>query len=124
MSEELKALEKIDHTICLAYNENSNALFNKDKYDHCDCNDIDDYIVCYDVVAKALKDKEKKDKALEIIKAFFKGRFSLHERKYLKFTEINQERYSYVYFISFDDKNSHIRYPISEKDYDLLKEIL
>lgn len=67
MKEELEALEKIDHTVCLAFNENNNALFNKDKYEHIDCKDIYEFVECYDIVEKALKEyKQYKDFVQEI----------------------------------------------------------
>lgn len=69
---------------------------------------------------KALNTIEKELKALEIIKVFCKGRFELHERKYV---EDEYGNYGCVHFISFDDKNAHIRYPISQEKYDLLKEV-
>ena len=64
---------------------------------------------------------EKELKALEIIKVFFKGRVNLHETKYVK---DEQGNYGYVHFITLDDKDIHIKYPISQKQYDLLKEVL
>ena len=89
MSKELEALEKIDHTICLAFNDNNKALFNKDNETHIDCKDIDEFCDCYDIIETALKDYQtlkreydfgvehynellnqynKEHKALEIIK--------------------------------------------------------
>ena len=59
MKEELEALEKIDHTVCLAFNENNNALFNKDKYEHIDCKDIYEFVECYDIIEKALKEYQE-----------------------------------------------------------------
>mgnify|MGYP003305919633 CR=1 FL=1 len=35
-----------------------------------------------------------------------------------------QGNYGYVHFISLDEKYSHIRYPITQEQYDLLKEVL
>lgn len=58
MSKGLEALEKIDHTVCLAFNENNNALFNKDEYEHIDCKDIDEFVDCYGIIEKELKDFE------------------------------------------------------------------
>ena len=68
----------------------------------------------YDVIETALR-------ALEIIKVFFKGRFSLHEKKCML---DKQGNYDLIHFISFDNEYSHIRYPISQKEFDLLKEVL
>ena len=65
MSKGLKALEKINHTICLAFNENNNALFNKDEFDHIDCKDIYDFVNCYNDIEKELK-------ALNVISQNFK----------------------------------------------------
>ena len=59
MSKELKALEKIDHTVCMAFNENNNAVFNKDQFDHADCKDIEEFMKCYSIVEKALKNYEE-----------------------------------------------------------------
>lgn len=56
----LEALEKIDHSVCIAFNQNNKALFDKDKYDHCDCKDINEYVECEELVEKHLN-------ALEII---------------------------------------------------------
>lgn len=56
MDKGLDALEKIDHTVCLAFNNDNNAIFNKDNYDHIDCKDINEFIECYDIIEKELKD--------------------------------------------------------------------
>lgn len=64
MSKGLDALEKIDHTVCLAFNENNNALFNKDEYEHIDCKDIDEFIKCYETIERELE-------ALEVLKKAF-----------------------------------------------------
>lgn len=68
MSKGLDALEKINHTICLAFNENNNALFNKDKFEHIDCKDIYEFIDCYNIIEKELKKAEKNEIVLNIFK--------------------------------------------------------
>ena len=95
MNKGLEALEKIDHTICLAFNENNNALFNKDKYEHIDCKDIDEFVDCYDIIEKELK-------ALEIIK----------DRLIVK------DKGGYIQVVC------EFSIPSKSKKYDLLKEVL
>jgi len=55
MKEYLESLEKIDHTVCLAFNTDNNAIFNKDEYDHIDCKDIDEFVECYDTAEEGLR---------------------------------------------------------------------
>lgn len=64
----MKALEKIDHTVCLAFNENNNAIFGKDCYDGIDCKDILEFCDCYDKVAAELKAGAIREEILSIIK--------------------------------------------------------
>ena len=52
---ELDCLEKIDHSVCLAFNENNSVIFNKDQYEHIDCKDIYDFVECHDTVYNGLK---------------------------------------------------------------------
>lgn len=68
MNKELEALEKIDHTICLAFGENNKALFNKDNETHIDCRDIYEFFDCYCIIGTALKEKEEQDNIINIIK--------------------------------------------------------
>ena len=49
----LKALDKIDHTLCLNINE-GNLKFGLDKYDKIDCEDIYELLNCIDIVRRAL----------------------------------------------------------------------
>lgn len=63
---ELKALEKINHTICLNYN-NKTLKFGIDCYDHIDCNNADEFIDCYNTIKSALERKEKSEKDLEVL---------------------------------------------------------
>ena len=60
MSKALEALEKLNHTICFNINEKT-LKFSLDKYDNCDCKDINDFANCYKTIEKELK-------ALKIIK--------------------------------------------------------
>lgn len=62
MNKELKALEKIDHTICLAFNDNNKALFNRDNENHIDCRDIYEFIKCYKILETALHRLEEHDR--------------------------------------------------------------
>lgn len=64
--EALEALEKIDHTVCLAFNDNNQALFNKDNETHIDCKDIDEFCDCYEIIETALKDLEWLKSKLDI----------------------------------------------------------
>ena len=96
-----EALEKIDHTICLAFNENNNALFGKDKYDHIDCKDIDEFVDCYDIIEKDLE-------VLEIIK---NKKVNL---EYLKCCDIYEQ---YKTICSYWDE-------ITETEFNLIKEWL
>lgn len=68
----LEALEKIDHTICLNYN-NHTLAFNLDSYkdgpNGCsiDCKDFVEYTECYETVENELKEGEKNKKKLMLI---------------------------------------------------------
>jgi len=80
MSKALRALWKIDHTICMNFNE-KNIKWNIDNKDDptlyqngkgydpedTDCKSFEDFCDCYDEIETALKDKEEQDKALKII---------------------------------------------------------
>ena len=65
-----ECLEKIDHTVCLAFNEDNKAIFNKDKYEHIDCASIEDFVMCYDTVARCLDEVAK---SYFMLKEIFKG---------------------------------------------------
>lgn len=54
MDQAVKSLEKIDHTVCLAFNENNSAIFGKDKYESIDCKDFYEFAECYGTVERAL----------------------------------------------------------------------
>ena len=62
-----EALEKIDHTVCLAFNENNNAIFNKDKYEGIDCKDIYEFVECYEVLEKTVDENERYKQITSII---------------------------------------------------------
>lgn len=57
MNEELEALTKIDHTICINSNEN-NIKWGVDDICHIDCVNFDEYGKCFSVVFEALKRNE------------------------------------------------------------------
>ena len=59
-----EALEKLDHTLCLNYNE-GNLKYNIDNEEHIDCVDMNEMIDCIETVQEALEQKEKQDKILE-----------------------------------------------------------
>lgn len=67
MNKELKALEKIDHTICLNINKKT-LKFGLDDLDHADCKDFLDYAKCYNTIKSAFRQAEKEHKALKILK--------------------------------------------------------
>lgn len=67
MSKELDALEKLGHTISLAFNENNKAIFNKDQFGHNDCKDAKEFMKCYSIVEKELKEHEQLEKLLKNI---------------------------------------------------------
>lgn len=54
MTKGLEALEKIDHTICMNNLEN-NIKWDIDKYDHCACVSVEDFVDCYEIIEKELK---------------------------------------------------------------------
>ena len=65
------ALNKIDNTICIAYNTNNDILFNKDPDDHCDCASIEEFVECYDAIDKDLgriEELEAKAKAFDVLR--------------------------------------------------------
>lgn len=55
----LKALEKIDHTVCLNKTE-----YGLDKYDGIDCKDVFEFVDCYELVERALVQRHKLIKIL------------------------------------------------------------
>lgn len=63
----LEALEKIDHTICLN-NLAKNIVWNIDKEEKCDCESIEQFVDCYDVIEKEL---EMSSMAKKLLKAMF-----------------------------------------------------
>ena len=63
----LEALDKIDHTVCLAFNDNNKALFNKDDKTHIDCKDIYEFCNCYDIIETALKENIGLKKVVEYL---------------------------------------------------------
>ena len=63
-----ECLEKIDHTICLAFNENNNAIFGKDKYEGIDCKDIYEFGECYEVLEETLCQADKDRLLLNLLK--------------------------------------------------------
>lgn len=98
----LEALEKIDNTVCL-----NHLAFGVDKYDHCDCRSIEDFVDCYDTIEKSLK-------AFEIIKVKEVDWFSI---KYTTSVELYNYRM----------KTSGFTYAhrlLTKEEYDLLKEEL
>ena len=73
----LEALEKIDHTVCLNLN-NGTLKFGLDEYDNCDCKDFEEFDECYTLIEKSLK-------ALKIIVKKANVRlFEMGERYYFK----------------------------------------
>ena len=98
MNKGLKALEKIDHTVCMNNLEN-NIKWDIDKYDHCACVSVEDFVECYETIEKELK-------ALEIIK----------DRCELK---VYKNKLGQCFL-----EGTNILFPISQKIYDLLKEVL
>ena len=74
MRTDLEALEKIDHTVCLAFNEDNASVFNKDDIEHIDCNDVFEFADCIEQVKVALIEAEEtkaKAKAFEVLRAHF-----------------------------------------------------
>lgn len=106
MTEELKALEKLNHTICLNNNEGT-LKFGLDDLDHIDCNTLYEFVDCYNTIEQSLK-------AFEIIKT---KQVDLHTVNNVKSCrEYNLKmmgRYAY-----YENKT------LTEEEYDLLKEIL
>lgn len=58
MTEELKALEKLDNTLCLN-NIKDNIEFGIDTEEHCDCDNVVEMAECLDVVMNALNELEQ-----------------------------------------------------------------
>lgn len=98
MSKGLEALEKIDHTICMN-NLANNIKWDIDKYDHCACVSVEDFVECYEIIEKELN-------ALEIIK---ERDIDMHDIRV----------YSYSYFNYRRSERGLIT--ISKEEYDLLK---
>lgn len=98
MSKSLEALEKIDHTICLN-NLAKNIVWNFDKEEKCDCENIDQFMDCYDSIEKELE-------ANEILKS------------HIVEIDNNQDNGDDYYFIAFE-KTKEVR-ELLEK----LKEVL
>lgn len=53
----IQALDKLDNTLCLNLN-NKTLEFGIDKYDHCDCDNAEEMVRCYDTIEEELKDYE------------------------------------------------------------------
>lgn len=101
----LEALEKIDHTICLN-NLAKNIVWNIDKEDKIDCENVEQFIECYDIIEKELK-------ALEIIKQYI--HISVDEK---------DNEYCACVFFRFSGKIYVIGYIRDKTQGDLLKEVL
>lgn len=56
-SKELEALEKLNHTICLNYN-NKTLKFGVDTEEHIDCDNVNEFVDCYNTIKSALERKE------------------------------------------------------------------
>lgn len=54
----LKALDKLDNTLCLNANR-QNLEFNIDKDEHIDCKDVDEMVDCIEIIKKDLMKKPK-----------------------------------------------------------------
>ena len=65
----LDCLEKIDHTVCLNTCD-GNMHFGIDEYEHIDCASIEDFVMCYDTVARCLDEVAKN---YFMLKEIFKG---------------------------------------------------
>ena len=93
MSKGLKALEKIDHTICMNNLEN-NIKWDIDKYDHCACVNIEDFVECYEIIEKELKQAEENEKLLNI----FKNALTIEHHDY-PMVELDHNEDSVNYFV-------------------------
>lgn len=110
MSKALEALEKLNHTICFNINEKT-LKFSLDKYDNCDCKDINDFVNCYQTIEKSLK-------VVDIIRS-----------KLVDFNKVNRAEHNW----KEDGCSSPVEYynegivdycQLTEEEYDLLKEVV
>lgn len=124
MSKGLKKLERINHTICL---NTHNIKWDADKYDHCACVSIEDFVECYETVEKELKEYEG---AKNHIEALHKER--VENSLKLKALEIVKP-YIHIYCVAPNDRGGvriwftedgkhYIDMP--QEEFDLLKEVL
>lgn len=98
----LKALEKLDHTICL-----NRIDWGIDKYDHCDCKNVEEFVECYDIAEKALR-------ALKIIKE------KKVEVNILEFCETCEEYNDFIkHRVWFQEE-----YILTQEEYELVKEVI
>lgn len=131
MSKGLEALEKIDHTICL--NEH-NIKWDIDKYDHCACIDINEFVECYEIIEKELKDYESYKGFLDNIE---KGAVTYtprdtweEERKQLKAIEILRNKKVNLEYLkcceNYEQYKTICSYwnEITEQEFNSLKEVL
>ena len=107
MSKELEALEKLNHTICL----NSPTIkWRIATYEHIDCKDDKEFVKCYNIIRKALIQKAKQDKILDILKKKTISHF------YIQWTK------NYKDYNEFCDGTDYAE--LTQEEYDLLKEWL
>ena len=105
MSKELEALEKLNHTICL----NSPVIkWSIDEYDHIDCKDEKEFVKCYQVIEKALIQKAKQGKILDILKK---------KEVDIDWLKVSDSICKYNFGFTYEHQ-------LTQEEYDLLKEWL
>ena len=117
MSKELEALEKLNHTICL----NSPVIkWGIDAYDYIDCKNEKEFAKCYQAIEKALIQKAKQDKILDILKKKVVNLNYLDDLQYqIQLDEQDNDRTLRAY-----NAVRLSKYQLTEEEYDLLKEWL